>query len=132
MTETDTPGMHMETADAFMRRYQEAANSGDFSAVIEMLSEDAVYWFSDGSYRGPKQIRRAFERTWSTIHDEVYTIGDIEWMCESEDCAVCIYAFSSTGRIDEKLTSFKGRGTNVLRKSDRGWKIVHEHLSLTE
>lgn len=43
--------------------------------------------------------------------------------------AVCIYTFSWRGTVDGQIASGSGRGTNVLKKIDGSWHIVHEHLS---
>jgi hypothetical protein len=45
-----------------------------------MIDEDATYWFSDGSHQGLGAIIVAIERTFSTIHDEVYEMRDLEWV----------------------------------------------------
>lgn len=44
--------------------YEEATNSHDFDPVEPLLSPDAVYFFSHGTYRGQVEIRQAFEETW--------------------------------------------------------------------
>jgi len=80
--------------------YEKAANSGDFDQVEPLIANDALYWFTDGSFDGIDEIRRAFEATWATIHDETYEIEDIRWVAVSKTVAVCI-----------------------------AWTIVHEHLS---
>ncbi|WP_338704059.1 nuclear transport factor 2 family protein (plasmid) [Streptomyces sp. Q6] len=41
---------------AFMREYEAANNSHDIERVVPFIAEDASYWFSDGSYRGIKEI----------------------------------------------------------------------------
>lgn len=113
-----------------MQVYEEAANSGNFERVRPLLSDDAVYWFSDGSYIGVSSIQRAFERTWDTIKNENYSISELKWLHKAHDCAVCIYNFDSTGTIDGKSMHLRGRGTNILKKFADGWKMIHEHLSL--
>ena len=42
-----------------------------------------------------------------------------------------IYNFHSDGIVDSKRQEYNGRGTNVFRKINGKWKIVHEHLSKT-
>lgn len=114
---------------AFMTRYEKATNSHDISRVAPLIDADAVYWFSDGSHRGLGEITGAIERTFATIHDEVYEIQDLEWVVLAADHAVCRYRFSWTGVVDGRPRSGRGRGTNVLVKREGEWKMRHEHLS---
>jgi ketosteroid isomerase-like protein len=116
---------HRET----FARFEDAANSADFDKVAPLIADDAVYWFTDGSFEGLPAVRRAFEATWDAIHDEVYRIEDVRWIAVSETVAVCIYRFVSSGLVDGRPFSASGRGTNVLARGPAGWKIVHEHLS---
>lgn len=121
--------MDAGTPEDFMRLYERAANSRDFSNLIPLIHEDSEYWFSDGSFRGIHEVRKAFESTWRTVEDEEYSIHDLRWIVISDDCAVCIYLFTSRGRINGKYMEINGRGTNVIRRFAGIWKIVHEHLS---
>jgi ketosteroid isomerase-like protein len=114
---------------AFMRRYEQAANSHDIGRVAPLIASDAVYWFSDGSHRGLGEIAGAIERTFVAIQDEVYEIKELEWIVLAADHAVCRYRFFWTGVVDGRPRSGQGRGTNVLVKRDGWWKVQHEHLS---
>ena len=113
-----------------MRMYEKAANSGNFDKVAPLLSVEAIFWFSDGSFSGIENIRTAFEKTWNMIRDEEYSIRDLKWLYRDVDCAACIYEFVSKGTINGKASEFRERGTNILKKSDGEWKVIHEHLSL--
>jgi len=115
--------------NAFMTAYEEANNRRDIGGVVQMIAEDATYWFSDGSYRGLEEITAAIERTFLMIQDEVYEIGNLEWVVLTPEHAACRYGFSWTGVIDGRPRSGQGRGTNVLVKRDEEWKMQHEHLS---
>ncbi|MFF7195494.1 YybH family protein [Streptomyces sp. NPDC008079] len=114
---------------AFMARYEQANNSHDIARVVPLIVPDAVYWFSDGSYRGLEEIAGAVERTFEAIRDEVYAIRDLEWVVLGADHAVCRYRFCWTGVVDGQPRSGEGRGTNVIVKRDGAWKMLHEHLS---
>lgn len=114
---------------AFMARYERATNSHDLGRVAPLIAEDANYWFSDGSHRGRAEILAAVARTFARIEDEVYEIGDLEWVVLTADHAVCRYRFSWTGNIDGRPASGRGRGTNVIVKRDGDWRMLHEHLS---
>lgn len=118
-----------DTADEFMAEYIRRTNTHQFDAVAPLIAEDAVFWFSSGSYRGVSAIRAAFERTWSMIQDEDYVIAGLEWLTVDDKSATCIYTFRWRGRIDGADREGSGRGTTILRRDGRQWLIVHEHLS---
>lgn len=114
---------------AFMTGYEQANNNRDIDRVMSMIAEDATYWFSDGSYRGLEEINGAIERTFLMIEDEVYEIGDLEWVVLTAEHAVCRYRFGWSGLIDGEPRSGRGRGTNVVVKRGGVWRMQHEHLS---
>ena len=62
----------MDELEQFLRRYEQAANSGDFDQVAPLITEDATFWFTNGSFVGRAAIRAAFEDTWAIIQDETY------------------------------------------------------------
>ncbi len=114
---------------AFVRAYEQAANSHDIAQVAPMIALEAVYWFSDGSHHGRDAVLAAIAQTFATIHDETYQIEDLEWVAICDNHAVCRYRFSWTGTIDRQSASGGGRGTSVLINSDGAWQMLHEHLS---
>ncbi len=94
-----------------------------------MIGDDAIYWFNDGSFQGKTAIQQAFEKTWSVIQEERYTIEDVYWLVKAEQIAVCVYLFRWQGRVDGQFTQGAGRGTNILKKVADQWQVIHEHLS---
>jgi ketosteroid isomerase-like protein len=112
-----------------LEAYIDATNSHQFDQVEKLLTDDAVYWFTSKTCKGKAQIREYFENTWNLIHDEVYRIDQINWLAADEQAAACIYHYQWQGYINGVLRSGSGRGTNVFRKENGEWKIVHEHLS---
>jgi ketosteroid isomerase-like protein len=121
--------MTSDSPPEFMRRYERATNQHDFAVLAPLIAPDAVYWFTDGSYRGRAAIEEAVSGTFATIQDEVYEIGDLEWVTVGEESAVCRYRFRWTGVVDGQPASGEGRGTNVLTKRDGRWQMLHERLS---
>lgn len=120
--------MHSEL-EKFMKEYETANNSHDFNEVLRFVKDDAVYFYSDGTYRGLKEVKSSFEVNWETITDEVYSIKNIEWITVTENTASCVYDFQWKGKYHGYSFDGSGRGTNVLVKVDGEWKIIHEHLS---
>ena len=117
------------TVREFLDQYLVATNKHQFSLVEAFLSDDCLFWFSSGSYKGIGEARRAFEKTWEMIKQEVYSISDLAWIAESDQVAVCVYTFHWRGIIDGQPCEGKGRGTSSFRKENNAWKIIHEHLS---
>lgn len=120
--------MNKELAD-FLKNYERANNSHLWENVEPFIAQDATYWFTDGSYAGIAEIRKAIETTFASIQDEIYEISDVRWPLATASEAVCTYVFSWQGVVNGEQKSGKGRGTNVLKKQAGAWKIVHEHLS---
>jgi ketosteroid isomerase-like protein len=114
---------------AFIRQYELANTSHDFARLAPLICDDATYWFSEGSYHGIEEIRKAIERSFATIQEEVYQIHELTWVAMSDDLAVCTYGFSWQGLVDGRPASGSGRGTNVVTRRDGVWKMLHEHLS---
>ena len=85
---------------AFMAEYERAANSHEVQQVLTLIADDAVYWFTDGSYRGREAIAAALERTFATIQNEVYEIRELEWVAANDEFAACRYRFSWRGVVD--------------------------------
>lgn len=104
----------MNELDHFLKQYEAAANSCNFDNVEPLIADNAVFWFTNGTYRGKAEIRKAFEDTWAHITDETYSITDVEWGGVSADLAVCTYSFTSDGRINGKRQVDQG-GPEHLR-----------------
>lgn len=112
-----------------LKQYENKINLHDFDQLVSLISDDAVFWFNDGSYSGLKEIRAAFESTWLKFPLESYWLEELSWIAEGESAAGCTYHFRWKTTIDGKIMEGGGRGTTILRKSGGIWKIVHEHLS---
>jgi hypothetical protein len=62
--------------DTFLKAYEAAANSRDFTRVAPFIADDASFWFTNGHYQGRVEVQKAFEETWKNIKDETYTISN--------------------------------------------------------
>lgn len=119
----------MDELDDFLKAYEAAANSRDFDRVSPLISDAALFWFTDGSFHGKEAIRQAFEATWDAIRDETYSISNVNWLGRGDELAACTYSFTSDGISDGVRQTYSGRGTSVFVKVDGRWQVVHEHLS---
>lgn len=118
------------TPDELMREYEQAANRHDLQATLDLIDEDAVYLFSDGSaHIGKQAVERGIRRNFDAIQEEIYRIDNLTWLVRGEEIAACVYDFAWSGMINGQAASGVGRGTSLLKCSGGGWKVVHEHLS---
>ena len=119
----------LRSLNLFIQEYERATNTHDFNQVRPLIKWDAVYFFSDGVFRGIDEIEAVFNRNWNTIQDETYRITDVEWLSYSDTMATCIYHYYWRGYYKGEEREGRGRGTNIMVKEDGEWKMIHEHLS---
>jgi ketosteroid isomerase-like protein len=112
----------------FLEAYEKAANSSDFTKVEPLISNDATFIFTDGTFKGKLAIKKAFEDTWRKIQNETYSISDIKWVKTGYRNAVCEYTFTSDGVVNGKRSVYKGIGTNTFKRINGNWRIIKEHL----
>jgi len=115
--------------DQLLKDYEKANNSHDWTQVEPFVHPDASYFFTDGTFIGIEAVKQAVTDTFAHIQDETYSVSDIEWVVSDEYVAVCRYSFHWKGIVDGNETEGSGRGTNVWKKTDGKWQIIHEHLS---
>jgi ketosteroid isomerase-like protein len=113
----------------FLEDYERRLGEHSWRAVSDLIHDEAVFIFTEGTYRGKSEIREAFTRTFRTIQDEQYNISDVEWLAITSEFATCIYNFHWQGIVNGQAMSRGGRGTTVLQMTEKGWQMVHEHLS---
>ncbi len=108
--------------------YEAALALHRWEAVESFIDDDACFVFSDGTHVGKPAIEHAIRATFQRIEGETYRIADVRWIHVAMDTAVCTYVFAWSGVIDGVASSGHGRGTSLLVKEARGWKIKLEHL----
>ncbi len=114
--------------ETFLQAYEKAANGRDFNNVEPLISKNAVFEFTNGTFKGIDAIRTAFENTYNKIQNEAYSITDVEWVEISYSNAECKYRFRSDGIVNGKRQMYEGLGHNQLKRMDGNWRIVHEQL----
>ena len=112
-----------------LKQYEHNINSHDFDQLVPLISENAIFWFNDGSHVGIDAVRKAFENTWKSFPVDAYWLEDIAWVAAGETAASCTYSFRWKAVIHGRETTGGGRGTTVFQKENNSWKITHEHLS---
>lgn len=117
------------TPAEFLREVERKTNIHRFEEVAPLIADNAIYWFSDGSFHGKAAIKEAFERTWAWIQDEHYALEDVQWLIDDASAAVCVYTFRWQGIVEGRQEQGIGRGTSVFQKVNGQWQVIHEHLS---
>lgn len=74
------------SANDLFEKYKIEINSHDFSRVEPLVSKDCKFWFSSGTFQGLEQTKKAFEKTWAMIQNEVYSITDMENRSRALEC----------------------------------------------
>lgn len=118
-----------EEISQFIKKYEVATNSHDFSNVSELIHPDAIYRFTDGDFVGIDAIGKAFESTWNSIKDETYSISNLSIVFTDTNSATFTYTFNWTGIVGGERKSGNGRGTNVIVRNGNKLQSIFEHLS---
>lgn len=117
------------SAEEFIRDYEQALATQDWTNVDPLVHEDACVTFSNGTvHKGKPAVRKAFEGNFAIIKDEKYSVSNVHWVSKGTDTAVYLFEFNWSGLINEQPASGSGRGTAVLIKEDDKWLLLVEHL----
>jgi ketosteroid isomerase-like protein len=102
----------------------------DIDAALDLLSDDVVFFYSDGAtIQGKQAFAAVMTANWTVVKDYSYATLAPAWVVLSDTAAAVIYGFEWSGVARGEQVSGSGRGTRVFRKTDAGWLIAHEHLS---
>ena len=115
--------------EEFILAYEQALASQDWRNVEPLVHENACVTFSNGTvHKGKPEVKNAFEKNFSLIKDEKYSITNVHWVVKGAETAVYLFDFSWSGVINDKPASGAGRGTSVLIKERDKWQLIVEHL----
>lgn len=120
-----------DTPEAAFERYRTLINTHDFDQLAEhVIAPNALFVFTEKSHRGMAEIEAAFNHTWSTLPDEVYSMTDPEWLAQDENTALVAFRYSYRGTLKNGQTlTGGGHGTNLYTRTTAGWRLAYEHLS---
>ncbi len=116
------------TPESVLKDYERALSTQEWSAVEPLMHDDVCVTFANGTFKGRSAVKAVFERNFSVIKNEQYSISKVFWVYKSDTTAVCLYEFNWKGLIDNKQCTGGGRGTTVMVSVKWDWKIVTEHL----
>ncbi|WP_298976190.1 nuclear transport factor 2 family protein [uncultured Roseobacter sp.] len=117
------------SAKSFVKEYEHALGTQDWSSVAPLISDDTIVIFSNGSlHAGKEAIRTAYQHNFNTIRGEEYRIENVHWLVETVDAAAYSFEFHWTGEIEGREASGSGRGLTVLVHNDDRWLLAGEQL----
>ncbi|MBU1050154.1 nuclear transport factor 2 family protein [Candidatus Bipolaricaulota bacterium] len=117
------------TPEDFIRAYEYALGTQDWSVVEPLIHPDACVTFSTGSvHKGKPAVQRAFEANFMSIKSEVYAVSNVHWVTKSADIATYLFEFDWSGMIQGQQAHGAGRGTSVLVNEGGKWQLLVEHL----
>lgn len=115
--------------EEFIRAYEHALATQDWRNVDPLVHDNACVTFSNGTvHRGKLEVRKAFEKNFSLIKDEKYSISNVHWVIKGPETAIYLFDFNWNGIINDQPASGSGRGTSVLIKENDNWQLLVEHL----
>jgi len=119
----------MQHPETFPEAYAAALETQDWEEVAPLIHKDACVTFSNGAhFIGKTAVQSAFQRNFTLITEEQYSISDIHWVRKTNTCAVYLFTYQWQGVIDGKPASGSGRGTAVLTRENGIWLLLSEHL----
>jgi ketosteroid isomerase-like protein len=124
--------MAANTPRACVKDFTAALIARDMPAALALLTDDVVFFYSNGSTITGKDAFAALMRaSWAVVEDYDYSSGDAAWIVETKTAAAVVYSFAWSGKARGADVNGSGRATRVLRKEPgAGWRIAHEHLSI--
>jgi ketosteroid isomerase-like protein len=115
--------------EEFVQAYEQALATQDWKQVEPLVHPDVCVTFSNGAVnKGISEVKAAFEKNFSSIKDEEYSMTKLHWVMRGGETAVYLFDFQWKGIIDGKPAHGAGRGTSVLIKDKDGWLLLVEHL----
>jgi uncharacterized protein (TIGR02246 family) len=115
-------------------KYAKSIDDADTALAAKVWSDgpDVSFIHPRGHERGWEQVRDNFyEKTMGkTFSERKLTVKDVEVQVYG-DAAVAVFYwdFVAKMRIDGPRLKTRGRETQVYRKGERGWALVHVHYS---
>lgn len=111
-----------------LANYIEKINTHAWEQIAPLITDDAVFVFTEGTFVGKAAAKAAFEKTFDLIKEEQFALREISWSAITDSMAACHYEFRWKGVIEGQAASGGGRGTSILVRKDGQWLIAHEHL----
>ena len=85
-----------QSAQQLLSEYEAALSKQSWNTVADFIHDDAVFIFTEKTFRGRTEIEKAFTATFELIKDETYKIENITWPAITDHIATCIPSVGDT------------------------------------
>ncbi|WP_297801941.1 nuclear transport factor 2 family protein [uncultured Brevundimonas sp.] len=118
-------------ASEVLQAYRRLINRHDFDLLEQqVIAHDAVFVFSNLRHEGIAAIRSNFERTWSILPDEVYSMSDVVWLFSCDEHAACTLRYHYSGKTTEgRRMEGGGQGVLIFGRRQGQWRLMLEQLT---
>jgi len=108
-----------------------AVKAGDLDAVVGLYAADAIAWFPDeAEHRGAAAIRASYKALLDTYSVVEATLSDAHHFGDDRHRTNWgNFSLSLKQKSDGKVTTIKGRYTDVQEKRDGRWVYINDHAS---
>jgi ketosteroid isomerase-like protein len=83
-----------------------------------------------GRQSGWAEVRASWEMAAGAVSGGSVEVSDLQITLLADDAAYTTGTENASATVGGTSVSFSGRCTNVYRREDSGWKIVHHHVDL--
>lgn len=107
--------------------------SGDTAEMLDICShgDDATTMHPlGGRQTGWPEVRSVWEMAASANTEGSVTVDDLQVTLLGNDAAYTTGTETATATFDGAPVSLSGRCTNVYRRENGSWKLVHHHVDL--
>ena len=121
-----------QASDRFYAALNRGIN-GDTSAMFDICSQagDATTMHPLGGRQvGWPEVRASWEMAAGAISSGSVEVSDLLVTLLGDDAAYTIGTEIGSATVGGATASFSGRCTNVYRREDGAWKLVHHHVDL--
>lgn len=116
----------------FVRQYVAAANAGDASKIMSMISKDAgTTSVAYGEvFRGWEEIRKYVDSNISAAAITKLTVATVAVQALGPEVALAVAPFTLTVNEQRRVVQLPGAASVVVRRMGGSLSLVHEHYSL--
>ena len=129
----DTIASTQSEVRALLDRWSDACRTKDIDRLMSLYTPDITYFdvVPPLQYTGSDAVRRNFLRWFDSWESAIgVEIRDLN-IVVSEDVATAYLLHRTSGTLKNgRKVGFWVRATLCCQRSDRGWLIMHEHISL--
>jgi ketosteroid isomerase-like protein len=118
---------------AFLNNRSEAISTGDLDRLMSLYSPDIVYFdiVPPLQYVGAAALRERFSHWFDGFEGSIgQEVHDLTIVTSADVVVASMLIRASGTRENGHEVGFWVRATSSFRRSDNGWLITHEHVSL--